>query len=236
MPPKASSKKRPLSATSNELHQAKRPATAAPTAISSVDVDAALIALPHQVLRDIVRMQLDLDPGSPLAEAINIQYRAILSSRSNEIIDFDHHSKDVWRELNVTHSCKTPRRQADVSGEVERDLSDRIRTIVQQATAVYASKGTKRNALVTLQKIGKTISLTYDQLGEDVCNGECPNELCEAMKKILQSMSLAERREAFEADDLELLKKTIVLIEVADAYGIMDGLGGVLGLAGIKFP
>ncbi|KPI36984.1 uncharacterized protein AB675_6024 [Cyphellophora attinorum] len=227
MPPKASTK-RARAPTVSDTQPSKRQAAAASK--PAVDLNVALATLSDTSLRQLVSAQINLEPTSDLAEAIRNEYTRIIAQRSATVVDFDHHSKSVWRELNLSHSKKSSRWQFEAAGDAEGVVSDAIRSISQTATESGANKGTRENALTTLRKIGKTICLAGDQLGSEVRDGYCCTELVGAMKAVMEGMSMAEREAFFEAGDF--VEKLEELEQLSEGYGIMTGLSELFDLAG----
>ncbi|KAL4905212.1 hypothetical protein BDW74DRAFT_178215 [Aspergillus multicolor] len=98
-------------------------------------------------------------------------------AESARVTNFDHYSRSVWREINVSYSRLSGSKQYDKCGPL-------------------ANAKTRFNGLSVLRKIGKTICLSSnDTLGHEVQkNFQRGSELEDAMCGIIGAMSDEERR------------------------------------------
>lgn len=102
---------------------------------------------------------------------------ALITNRHNDklrlegtkTIDFDHYSKTAWHELAEGASLHGSRAWS-LGGEVGWSI-DRMVAGIREKTPTHSSFGTKKSALVTLRKIGKSVALSgYDEMGSEVTN------------------------------------------------------------------
>ena len=75
------------------------------------------------------------------------------------MIDFDHHSKEVWYVLNKKYRKASGSTQYDLAGDAYGEITSGIDDIANQYKS-HASFGTKCNAIETLRKICKSIALS----------------------------------------------------------------------------
>lgn len=81
----------------------------------------------------------------------------MLRRESTKIINFDHYSKSVWHKL-LQGGGLTGSRQYDLGGDVSASIAGTIVKILEP-TPAHASFETKKSALETLRKLGKSIAL-----------------------------------------------------------------------------
>ncbi|KAL2784474.1 hypothetical protein BJX66DRAFT_343995 [Aspergillus keveii] len=147
---------------------------------------------------------------------------------SRRVINFDWHSKSIWKEINITYSRLNGSRQYEASGDVYHSVCDSITSIVKQCGPL-ANPATRYNGLSVLRKIAKTICLSAtDVVGHEVQKQfQWANPLDEGMVSILEAMTLQERRAVRED---ELYEKFSELVRLSVPICILPGLDGVLEL------
>ncbi|MCJ1391275.1 hypothetical protein MMC18_004138 [Xylographa bjoerkii] len=92
-------------------------------------------------------------------------------AESARVIDFDHYSKTAWRAINLQYKSMKGSYQYNASCGVQDDVVGCIEDIRKQCPA-GVSYGTKKSALETLRKIGKTVCLSGgDVIGHEVQKG-----------------------------------------------------------------
>ncbi|KAL8903998.1 MAG: hypothetical protein Q9171_007204 [Xanthocarpia ochracea] len=166
-----------------------------------------------------------------IAHAVITQHEQNLAAERARVIDFDHHSKSIWRAL--TNADKMSGSRAwDASFDVTDSIQSTVETIVNR-TPAHASLGTKKSALYTLRKICKTIVLNgSDTCGREVCKTLGEEETLEkAMLDIVGRMS-EEEKEVFRGDT-ERVGKMEELLEVGERWGMFERIGDVLNEMGL---
>ncbi|KAJ5979591.1 hypothetical protein N7481_006889 [Penicillium waksmanii] len=151
----------------------------------------------------------------------------------NRVIDFDYHSKSIWKTINVTYRSMKGSRQYDIAFDVAGEISSTISSIAAQCVE-YPNPRNRRSGLETLRKIGKTICLSSnDTLGHEV-QQQFQSDPCleNAMCDIVSEMSSQERddicNEAMGSESL--FAKLEELEKLAESYCVFEGLGEVLDL------
>ncbi|MCJ1282667.1 hypothetical protein MMC26_001992 [Xylographa opegraphella] len=131
------------------------------------------------------------------------------SSTSKKVIDFDHYSKTAWRAIN-THSKSC--------------IMD-----IRRMCPAEASYGTKKSALETLRKIGKTGCVSGgDVIGSEVQKGfQWDACLEDTMFGIVQTMTQQERDMIMKGDFGVKLEE---LVELSKDYCLFETLDEVLAL------
>ncbi|KAL3489550.1 hypothetical protein BJX62DRAFT_238951 [Aspergillus germanicus] len=145
---------------------------------------------------------------------------------SRRVINFDWHSKSIWKENNITYSRLNGSRQYEASGDVYQEICESISSIVKQCGPL-ANPATRYNGLSVLRKIAKTIRLSpTDVVGHEVQKQfQWANPLDEGMLSILEAMTLQERRAVRED---ELYEKFSELVRLAVPMCILPGLDSAL--------
>ena len=140
-------------------------------------------------------------------------------------VDFDHHSKSVWRHINVKYSRLSGSHQSDASGDPYHYAVECIESIREECPN-FASFGTKKNALEVCRKIGKTICLSGDVIGTEVrglFRGD--DTLKDTMTAIAESLTSVEKKIILTDEWYDKLDE---LIRLANGCYIFDGLQQVL--------
>ncbi|KAF1345041.1 hypothetical protein BDV97DRAFT_40151 [Delphinella strobiligena] len=115
---------------------------------------------------DAERAKLDAEKAEIEAEIAAIN--AARAAAATHIIDFDHLSKEVWHELNTRYSGLSGSKQYDRAYDALGVVLDCVAEIGEQ-TPVHASFGTKKSALETLRKMGRSVCLSNsDVVGHEV--------------------------------------------------------------------
>lgn len=153
----------------------------------------------------------------------------ILREESTKIIDFDFQSKVAWHALNNRRGKRNGSRGYDAGIDAAISVSQTIAKIKEQ-TPAHASFGTKKSALVTLRKIGKSIALggNHDEFGSEVIK-TLSNEgdpLEEAMLEIVGAMT--EEEKAKMRDDKEWIEKVKELVELGEDVDMFETLEKML--------
>ena len=149
------------------------------------------------------------------------------------MIDFDYLSKDAWKTLNVTYRKLSGSNQYDASFDAAASVVDCIKKIKKECPK-EASLGTKKSALETLRKIGKSVCLGGDTLGREVRKSfQYESCLEDAMFEILKTLRGEERVEylmrAVEGEK-SWEEKVCELQGLGRGFCIFDGLDKVVAL------
>jgi hypothetical protein len=186
------------------------------------DIIPIIAALPVETVRSFLAAAAYR--YSPIASLVLDEHRKIVEAQQAKVIDFDHYSKSVWKVINVTYSKLSGSRQYEASSEAIASVEGYIEAIGRD-TPAHASFGTKKSALETLRKIGKTIALSTDVVAYEV-RIQFQNESCleTTMLQIAKSMTEEERTEVLTDEFEEKLEE---LEGLAEGYCIFEKLKDV---------
>ena len=166
----------------------------------------------------------------PDAAALIVRRRdSIRREESAKVIDFDYQSKVAWHALNNRRDKRNGPRGFEAGIDAAITVSQTIAEIKEQ-TPAHASFGTKKSALVTLRKIGKSIALggRNDEFGSQVIktlsNEEDP--LAKAMLEIVGMMT--EEEKAKMRDDKEWIEKVEELMKLGEDVDMFETLENML--------
>ena len=166
----------------------------------------------------------------PDAAAVIVRKRdSIRRKESAKVIDFDYQSKVAWHALNNRRDKRNGPRGYEAGIDAAITVSQTIAEIKEQ-TPAHASFGTKKSALVTLRKIGKSIALggRNDEFGSQVIktlsNEEDPLE--KAMLEIVGAMT--EEEKASMRGDKEWVEKVEELVELGEDVDMFETLEKML--------
>jgi hypothetical protein len=190
---------------------------------SIIEITALIDRLPEPAVRNLL-INAALRHADIASTVQDLHNRAIVALR-NRAIDFDHYSKSAWKALNVTYARLSGSNQYEIAGEAMSQITDCIEAI-NKATPEHASFGTKKSALETLRKIGKSIALgNADVLGHEVQKQfQWDHSLETTMLRIAESMSVEERNKFMTA---EFEDKLLELERLGDDHCIFESLKDV---------
>lgn len=133
-----------------------------------------LNALDGQTARSILSAVID---QSPLVQGLVYRHGCAATYAKEErerrekqrVVSFDSHSGDAWYILNKKYSSSSSSssKEYDHAFDAQEEVADSIRTIHKQASG-ECSFGTKKSAMETLRKMGKSIALAPSTLGSEV--------------------------------------------------------------------
>ncbi len=198
-------------------------ATSTPTNAKLDDYKSIIDTFDEQTLRAVL---LAAAQDIPDAAALMINRRDdILREESAKVIDFDLQSKVAWHALNNPRDSRNGSRGYDAGMDAGVCISQTIAKIREQ-TPAHASFGTKKSALVTLRKIGKSVALDgrYDEFSSQVIkwlNNE-GDPLEKAMIDIVDAMK--EEEKAKMRDNKEWIEKVKELMELGKDVDMFETL------------
>ena len=197
----------------------------------AAQLPALLATLDNKTVQDILLHVATRD--SKVATLIEDKATRIRKAEQAKVINFDSHSKTVWKTINVTYSRLSGSKQFEASGEAFRGILTKIKDIRDRSPA-HANLSTKVNALETLRKIGKTIALSAgDTMAREIRLSFQRNSILEdTMMGIVQSMTAEERETtSYEPhEDVTWIEKLEELKGIADGYSLFESLDEVLEL------
>ncbi|KAK7529622.1 uncharacterized protein J3D65DRAFT_672557 [Phyllosticta citribraziliensis] len=169
----------------------------------------------------------------PLRDAILTEYQDELESMNDRIVDFDWQSKRVWRELNVTHDRKSGSAQFYAAGGASWTIERTIKSITDNAHSDTSFRA-RRNALIALRKIGKSITLSEGVIPHEVRKDYTSdqNGFTDAFLEIAKSFTCAEKAKVLHTDQdgSTFEQKLVELVDLARGYCIFPKLSKSLSV------
>ena len=169
-----------------------------------------------------------------VAKQIHAYKNATRKAESTRIIDFDYLSKRAGHELQQGQGLKGSR-QYHLGLDVSVNIREIVETI-QKQTPAHSSFGTKKSALETLRKIGKSLVLrNHDTFGSELVkslhqDGD-PQE--KVMLEIVDEMT--EDEKARMRENTEWLDKVEELIELGGRHEMYGSLNEMLKQLGFVY-
>jgi hypothetical protein len=201
------------------------------TTAQNHDLETTIDALDVEIVRSLLLGAAQANES--LASLIRELHDARLQKESARAINFDWLSKESWKELNVRYDHLRDSKQYDRAGDVSEAIRENIEHIQHNVMAA-SSWGTKKSALGTLRKIGKSICLSSGVIPKEVRKDlKCDDTLVNAMMHVTQCMKPSERGMMLEVDcdGTSFENKLIELEALADAI-LFAGLKEVRLLLG----
>ena len=192
--------------------------------VAAVDHQAIIATFDTATLRRLLLGAARLSPT--VANLVIATRDGTVAAENTWVIDFDQHSKFVWRTLADGDSMSS-REAFDASADAVSSIEDSISTIAESSPA-HASFGTKKSALVTLRKIGKSVAIAGpSEMAKQVRQDMGVSQTLEdAMLEIVGGMKDHEKQQMRE--DTEWIEKMEELIELAKGRYFFESLGEVL--------
>ncbi len=161
-----------------------------------------------------------------IASLVQREVDRIAAAERVKVLDFDYLSKSAWKTLNVTYDRLKDSHAFDMAGEAAESIEECFETIRMSCPKTSSFK-TKKSALETLRKIGKSICLSNGVIGHEVRKYyQSGGELVPVMFDIAESL---------EDEEFERLRpwcddKLVELQGMADGYCIFEDLHQVIEL------
>ncbi|KAJ5130225.1 uncharacterized protein N7515_006264 [Penicillium bovifimosum] len=177
----------------------------------------------------ILRLAAETHPD--VLGKIDNAIHVIQERERKRVVNFDHLSSSVWKEINITYRSMRGGQQYDIAFDVAQSVVETIQSITRQCGPL-TNPQTRLNGLSVLRKIGKTIALSStDTLGHEVQKTfQYDASLVEGMLDILWNME-EEEIEAIRNDASapnSLLSKLEELEVLSRDYCIHPGFEQVL--------
>ncbi|KAG9561365.1 hypothetical protein KCU71_g7946, partial [Aureobasidium melanogenum] len=199
-----------------------------PTTCSDASLDIALDSFSAAELRQILRLAVQKHPS--LASDITSEHAQKASLGASKTVNFVHYSNDVWHTLNSKQHLDPAKGRQYADKAVQRIANDisSVATQVRRESSIV----TKKNALETLRKIGRSVCLATDVVGERVKDVLGSDKMfVDAMIKVADSFTEDDRRTLWAGGSgTEIVKRLEQLDELRRCYRVFDGLDVVLRL------
>lgn len=198
------------------------------TTCSDASLDTALDSFSATELRQLLRIAVQRHPS--LASDITSEYAQRVSLGASKTVNFVHYSNSVWHTLNSKQYLDPAKGRQYADKAVQRIANDisSVATQVQRESSLV----TKKNALETLRKIGRSVCLATGGVGERVKNVLGSDEMfVDAMIKVADSFTEDDRRTLWAGGSgTEIVKRLEQLDELRRCYRVFDRLDVVLKL------
>ena len=161
-----------------------------------------------------------------IASLVQREVDRIAAATRVQVLDFDYLSKSAWKTLNVTYDRMKDSHAFEMAGEAVYSIEECFETIRKNCPKTSSFK-TKKSALETLRKIGKSICLSNCVIGHEVRkHHQSGGKLVPVMFDIVESLEDEEMERLWPwCDD-----KLVELQRMADGYCIFEELGQVIEL------
>src|SRR6195952_2163978 len=155
-------------------------------------VQETLSALTEYDVRAIISAACQADVR--IGQMVLDRHYQNLEVERTKVLDFDQYSKNAWYTLNIEYDGLSSSKQFHKAGEAFNSVVGCI-TIIGNNAKEWSTFGTKRSALETLRKIGKTICMScHDALGHEVVKQfQYSTELEDTMLLVVKAMTPEER-------------------------------------------
>ncbi|KAG9582709.1 hypothetical protein KCU77_g11182, partial [Aureobasidium melanogenum] len=198
------------------------------TTYSDASLDTALDSFSAAELRQLLRLAVQKHPS--LASDITSEHAQKASFGASKTVNFVHYSNDVWHTLNSKQHLDPAKGRQYADKAVQRIANDisSVATQVRRESSIV----TKKNALETLRKIGRSVCLATDVVGERVKDVLGSDKMfVDAMIKVADSFTEDDRRTLWAGGSgTEIVKRLEQLDELRKCYRVFDGLDVVLRL------
>ena len=161
-----------------------------------------------------------------IASLVQGEADRIAAAERARVLNFDYLSKSAWNTLNVKYDRLKDSHAFEMVGDAAESIDECFESIRTRCPETTSFK-TKKSALETLRKIGKSICLSNGVVGREIRKHyQYGGELVPVMLAIAESLTFKEA---------EMLRpwcddKLVELQGMADGYCIFGDLGQVIGL------
>ena len=178
--------KRPRAATNEDCP----PTTSADSPLNDAQIAALVQSLEPDAMRSLLTVAAQKYPA--VADLVHVESIRLAKVEKEKVIDFDYLSKSAWRTLNVTYDRMRDSAAFQMSGEAYWEVKGCMKSIADRCPKA-ANFRTKKSALETLRKIGKSICLSDGVIGREVRQSfQSDHTLVDTMQRIAKSLSKEE--------------------------------------------
>ena len=214
-------------------HPAKRPRatknedltseTSVKPSLDDVHIAALVRSLKPDATTNLLIAAAQIHPA--VAGLVQREVNRLAEIERKKVSDFEYLSKSAWKTLNVTYDYLSARYAFDMSGQILSEVKGCWNNISDRCPKV-ASFETKKSALETLRKIGKSICLSDGAVGHEVRKDlQHDHDYVDVMRTIVEGLS----QEETEALIPWCEEKLVELKKLGDANYIFEGLGQIIG-------
>jgi hypothetical protein len=199
-----------------------------PATHSDTSLDATLESFSAAELRQLLRLAVQKHPS--LASDLTLEHAQQASPKASKSVNFVHYSNSVWHILNAKQHSDPSKERQHANKAVQKVAHD-IHTVASQVSR-QSSLTTKKNALGTLRKIGRSVCLATGTVGETVKEIlGCDKIFVDAVVKVADSFTEDDRRILWAGGSgTEIVKRLDQLDELRRCYRVFEGFDVVLGL------
>ena len=229
----------PAPAHANALVPSPNPWTAAAQQVSSYmqrsglrNMEQALDRLDEPRFRRILLQHASHSPY--VATSILANYEEVLQAQTHReqqpVIDFGPFGKQVWHAMNTRYRDWHAWEKLDIVADVELEVERVIDKGIMRKIKPYSQFSTKKSALETLRKIGKTLFLSTSVIADEMRSedGLVVKALVPAMAKVVDRMTREERVSMAALDDPDFVTQLAELMGMARPRSLVTGIYKVL--------
>jgi hypothetical protein len=197
-----------------------------PAIYSNASLDAALESYSAAELRQLLRLAVQKHPS--LASDLTLESAQQSSHKASKSTNFVHYSNSVWHTLNAKQHSD-PNKEHHQANKAVQKIANDIHTITSQVQ-LQSSLSTKKNALETLRKIGRSICLATGTVGETVKEVLGADTIfVDAVVRVAECFTEDDRRVLWAGGSgMEIVKRLDQLDELRRCYCVFGGFEVVL--------
>jgi hypothetical protein len=198
-----------------------------PGTYSNASLDAALESCSAAELRQLLRLAVQKHPS--LASDMISESTQQASHKASKSVNFVHYSNSVWHALNAKHHHADSTKEHQHANKAVQKVANDIHTIASQVQR-HSSLTTKKNALETLRKIGRSVCLATGVVGETVKEVLGADAIfVDAIVQVANCFTEDDRRVLWAGGSgTEIVKRLDQLDELRRCYRVFDGFEVVL--------
>ena len=203
------------------------PNSETPPGLPTRELETALDFLSSTEIRQLLRLAIHKHPS--FAAEVQQEYTLKAQAERSKSVNFVHYSNNAWHTLNTKFNRLDGDRQTEMAESAAEDLAADIGAVVSQVRK-ESSLQTKKSALETLRKIGRSICLAPGIVGQKVKEGlGYDARFVDAVMDVVGRCSAEEKRSVWlDGSGKELLKRLEQLDELRRHNGIFERFEEVL--------
>jgi hypothetical protein len=193
---------------------------------SDASFNAALESYSATELRQLLRLAVQKHPS--LASDMTSESAQQTPHKASKSVNFVHYSNSVWHTLNAKQHSDPNKEHHQANKAVQKVAND-IHTITSQVQR-QSSLTTKKNALETLRKIGRSVCLATGTVGETVKEVLGADTIfVDAIVRVAECFTEDDRRALWAGGSgMEIVKRLNQLDELRRCYCVFEGFEVVL--------
>ena len=194
------------------------------TSMGLRNVQQAISGLDDDQICSIITQLANEHPA--VAGVILSNYRVVWEKECAEIIDFNVYSANLWHDINESRGYIWDPEDIKQPYVVAEEVRETITQDIIERVKSHSNFATKKSALETLRKVGKSVCLGMGEVADEVRNSFFhSSDLDSGIIKILESMDREHKAMMADAEDGQYLQKLDELEGLAEKNRIFKSLG-----------